>query len=89
MAFKGMDPAEGAEIAQAVGQTSEQVLEAIGDVTNLVNSVEWVGPDYEAYREDWNAFLSGPVDQLVNGLQTKGNELSQHAEEQTQTSNQQ
>ncbi|MGP9539764.1 WXG100 family type VII secretion target [Brachybacterium sp. AOP43-C2-M15] len=89
MAFKGMNPEEGREVAQAVTEAGEQILEAIDNVTSIVNSVEWVGPDYDAYRDEWNSFTGGAVAELVNGLQTKGNELTQHAEEQDTTSNQQ
>lgn len=89
MAFKGMNPEEGREVAQAVKEAGEQVLEAIDTVTSVVNSVEWVGPDYDSYRDDWNGFVGGAVAQLVEGLQTKGDELNQHAEEQDTTSNQQ
>ena len=88
MAFKGMNPEEGREVAQGVTEAGSQILELIDGVTQLVNSVEWVGPDYDAYRDEWNSFLSGPVAGLVNGLEAKGKELTQHAEEQDVTSNQ-
>jgi len=87
MAFKGMDPGEGNEVAQAVTQAGEQILEAVGDMTTVVNSVEWVGPDYDGYKEEWNSFIGGPLANLVEALQQKGKELTQHAEEQEQESN--
>jgi uncharacterized protein YukE len=88
MAFKGMNPDEGREVAQGVTEAGQQILEAIDNVTNIVNAVEWVGPDYDAYRDEWNSFVGGPVAELVNGLETKGKELNQHAEQQDTTSNQ-
>lgn len=88
MAFKGMNPEEGREVAQGVNEAGQQILELITTATNAVNSVEWIGPDYDAFREDWNSFVSGTVAELVNGLQTKSTELTQHAEEQDSTSNQ-
>mgnify|MGYP001005809488 CR=1 FL=1 len=89
MAFKGMNPEEGREVAQEIIKTGEQVVEKIDVVTNLVNSVEWVGPDYDAYRDEWNSFVNGAVNNLVEALKSKGDELNQHAEEQGTTSNQQ
>ena len=89
MAFKGMNPEDGREVAQAVTQAGENVLGVIDQLTNLVNSVEWVGPDYEGYREDWNAFVNGPVNDLLEAFRAKGEELTTHAEEQDATSNQQ
>ena len=89
MAFKGMNPDEGRDVAMEILRASEQVVEKIDGVTNIVNSVEWVGPDYDAYSEEWNAFVNGPVNNLVEAFSTKGDELTQHAEEQDTTSNQQ
>ncbi|WP_422115142.1 hypothetical protein [Brachybacterium sp. UNK5269] len=88
MAFKGMNPDEGREVAQGINEAGQQVLEAIDAATTVVNSVEWVGPDYDAYRDEWNQFVSGTVDQLVQALQNKHTELNQHAEQQDATSNQ-
>jgi len=88
MAFKGMNPDEGREVAQGVTEAGQQILETINDITTAVSSVEWVGADYEAYREEWNSFVSGAVATLVNGLEAKGKELTQHAEQQDTTSNQ-
>lgn len=88
MAFKGMNPEEGREVAQGINEAGQQILEAIEAATTVVGSVEWVGPDYDAYRDDWNQFVSGVVDQLVQALQQKHNELNQHAEQQDSTSNQ-
>ncbi|MFI8776851.1 hypothetical protein ACIGH6_07150, partial [Brachybacterium paraconglomeratum] len=64
-------------------------VEKVDEVTRLVTSVEWVGPDYDAYVEEWNSFVNGPVNNLVEAFSTKGDELTQHAEEQDTTSNQQ
>ena len=88
MAFKGMNPDEGREVSQAVVQAGERILEAIGDMTPVVTSVEWVGPDYDSYTEEWNSFISGSVNSLVEELQKKGKELEQHAEQQDDASNQ-
>lgn len=89
MAFKGMNPEEGREVATAVIEAGQRILESIDTVTNVVNSVEWVGPDYDAYQQDWNAFVSGPVAQLAEAFQMQGDRLNQDAEEQDQTSNSQ
>ena len=88
MAFKGMNPEEGREVAQGVNEAGQQILELINGATNLVNSVEWVGPDYDTYLQEWNSFVSGPVADLVNAMADKGSELNNHAEQQDSTSNQ-
>lgn len=89
MAFKGMNPEDGREVASAVGDAGSQVLDAIDSVSSVVTSVEWVGPDYDAYLDEWNSFVSGPVTNLVDAFQRRSDLLNQHAEEQDTTSNQQ
>lgn len=88
MAFKGMNPDEGRDVALEIQKAGDQVVEKIDEVTNLVNSVEWVGPDYDAYRDEWNAFVNGAVNNLVEAFKAKGDELNKHAKEQDTTSNQ-
>ncbi|MEE1649522.1 hypothetical protein V1260_01810 [Brachybacterium sp. J144] len=87
MAFKGMNPDEGRDVAQSLVETGETMLEAIETVTSIVNSVEWIGPDYDAYQEEWNSFVGGPVNNLLEGLKAKGDELTKHADDQDDTSN--
>lgn len=89
MAFKGMNPDEGREIAALVDEASVVVNDTTDHVTSQVMSVEWVGPDYEAFTADWNSFLSGPLSQLSDAYKQKGTELNDHAEQQDTTSNQQ
>lgn len=87
MAFKGMNPEEGREVAQFIMETGQQMLEHIDAATQLVTSVEWIGPDYDSYEGDWNGFIGGAVSQLIELMEAKSKELNQHAEEQDTTSN--
>ena len=89
MAFKGMNPDEGRDVSQEIIKTGEQIVEIFDPLTQLVGSVEWVGPDYDTYQEDWNAFVNGQVNDLIEALKAKGDELNTHAEEQDDTSNKQ
>lgn len=89
MAFKGMNPDEGREVASGVTDASSRILDVIDRATAAVNGAEWIGPDYEAYQQDWNAFVSGPVNTLIEGFKVKADELNQHAEQQDTASNSQ
>jgi hypothetical protein len=89
MAFKGMNPDEGRDVASAITDAGQQILDAIDSATGVVNSVEWVGPDYDAYQQDWNAFVQGPVNSLIEGFQKRADEMTKNADEQDDTSNQQ
>lgn len=87
MAFKGMNPDEGREVAGLVKEAASVVNDITDNVTSQVMSVEWVGPDYDAFTNDWNAFLSGALSALSDAYTAKSEELNQHAEQQDATSN--
>lgn len=87
MAFKGMNPDEGREVAQAIGDAGQRIMDTIDTVTGVVNGVDWIGSDYDTFQSDWNSFVSGTVSGVVDALNQKRTELEQHAEEQDTTSN--
>lgn len=87
MAFKGMNPDEGRETAALVKEAATVVNDITDNVTSQVMSVEWVGPDYEAFTGDWNAFLSSVLSALSEAYNAKAEELTQHADAQDATSN--
>lgn len=89
MAFKGMDTEAGLDVATFIDTTGSDILDVIDSVTSVVTSVEWVGPDYDQYTSDWNSFVSGPVNSLVEAFAAKAEELRADAEEQDTTSNNQ
>ncbi|MFC7376557.1 hypothetical protein ACFQS2_05150 [Brachybacterium sp. GCM10030267] len=88
MAFKGMNPDEGRDTAQLVDEAGTVVNDLTDTRTSAIMGVAWVGPDYDSFTEDWNAFLSGPLANLSDAYNQKAKELTQHAEEQDTTSNQ-
>lgn len=88
MAFKGMDPEAGRETANLVKEAAS-VLNDLHDQTNSeVMSVAWVGPDYDNFTNDWSSYLSGAVQTLHDAYTAKAEELTKHADEQDETSNQ-
>ena len=87
MAFKGMNPEEGRETAALVKEAASVVNDTTDNVTSQVMSVEWVGPDYDSFTGDWNAFLSGPLSALSEAYSAKAEQLTQHADAQDATSN--
>lgn len=88
MAFKGMNPDQGREVAETIKQAGTSTQEIFETLTGLVQGIEWVGPDADTYKGDWNGFTGGVVASLTDLYATKGEELNQHAEEQDDTSNQ-
>lgn len=87
MAFKGMNPDEGRQVAGEITEAGSQMLELIEQCTSVVSAVEWIGPDYDAFVEEWNAFVSGSVTGLVDMCSSRADELTRHADQQDSTSN--
>ena len=87
MAFKGMNPDEGRETASLVIEAASVVNDNTDSRTTAITNVQWVGPDYDNFTSDWNSFLSGALSQLSEAYRTKGDELTNHADEQDDTSN--
>lgn len=88
MSFKGMNPDQGREVAAAIKTAGENLQSAIDDVYSIVSSVEWVGPDYDAYVADFSAFVGDDVANLRQAYYDRGNDLENQADEQDDTSNQ-
>lgn len=88
MAFKGMNPDQGREVAESIKQAGTQTQEAFETLTGQVQGVEWVGPDADTFKSDWSSFVGGIVAQVTDAYSTKSTDLTHQAEEQDDTSNQ-
>lgn len=63
--------------------TVESLMAACGAV---IDAVEWVGPDAEAFRERWGGEVRSRLEQVIEQLRADGDELTRHAEEQDEVS---
>lgn len=88
MAFQGMDPVAGRETAEAIKNAGQQTQDLFDQLTQLVQAIEWMGPDAEAFKQAWMAFVNGPVAQIIDMYTEKSQNLADQAEEQDDTSNQ-
>lgn len=73
---------QGAACTGATG-TVESLMAACGAV---IDAVEWVGPDAEAFRERWGGEVRSRLEQVIQQLRADGDELTRHAEEQDEVS---
>lgn len=88
MAFKGMDPDAGREVGTALTDAGSAISDETQGVTGVVSGVEWIGPDYDQFQDDWNQTSSNVINGLVELLNAKGKELNTQADQQDDTSNQ-
>lgn len=84
--FFGADTEALRDYAQRVQTGSGRLLELRDGLASQVTSVEWVGPDAEAFRNDFAGRISSLIDQVGNELVRRRTDLDTHAEEQDQTS---
>ncbi|PMC74871.1 DNA/RNA non-specific endonuclease [Brachybacterium sp. UMB0905] len=78
------------ESLRQAGGTVERGAQRIDDLAvrlaALIESVDWQGPDAEAFRVDWAARVRPDLDRSAMRLREDSRELTDHAEEQDATS---
>ncbi|WP_058233738.1 hypothetical protein [Devriesea agamarum] len=88
MAFQGMSPEQGREAAGKLKHIGQQVAESFDHLSGVVNSVNWLGPDAEAFKQDWLHVKGSSVHELAEALKQRGENLAAQADDQDATSNQ-
>ncbi|WP_162801555.1 WXG100 family type VII secretion target [Brachybacterium saurashtrense] len=84
--FFGADTAALRDYAQRVQAGSGRLQELRTSLAAQVGSVEWTGPDADAFRHDVSGRLSSLFDQVGGDLARRRAELATHAEEQDEAS---
>ncbi|MGP9537749.1 WXG100 family type VII secretion target [Brachybacterium sp. AOP43-C2-M15] len=68
--------------ASACTAAAGTVESLLATCTALIDGVEWVGPDAEAFRQRWSGDVGPRLEQVAQDLRAGGVELDRHAEEQ-------
>lgn len=84
--FYGADTAALRGHAVRVQTGSTRLEELRATLSAQIGAVDWIGPDAEAFRDDFTSRVSGLFTQVTSGLDGRRGELDQHAEEQDQAS---
>jgi hypothetical protein len=66
--------------------SADRLTELLSGLSALVSSVEWVGPDADAFRQRWEAEVRSTADRAATMLEERGRRLDQDAEEQDEAS---
>lgn len=72
--------------AEACRRSSGALHDLIGTTSSLIASVEWSGPDADAFRERWAVEVRARLTERAEALQSRSEELREHAEEQDNAS---
>lgn len=80
--FFGADTEQLRAQAEACQRSSGTLHDLIGTTSALIASVPWTGPDADAFRERWAAEVRARLTERADALQSRSEELREHAEEQ-------
>lgn len=83
--FLGMDTDAARGHADALEIAASRLGDLLGDLDGRVASVDWTGPDADAFRSDWAA-VRRTGDPLDDELRAAGDHLRQQADEQDEVS---
>ena len=86
MAFYGMDPEEVRDRAGDLDRAARELEEMMSTLTSAVGAVQWVGPDADEFRSQWDQVRSRSDSQIVPDLQSHRQILEENIEEQEQAS---
>lgn len=84
--FFGADTEQLRAHADACQRNSGTLHDLIGTTSALIMSVQWTGPDADAFRELWASEVRARLTESADALQSRSEELREHAEEQDVTS---
>ena len=86
MSFQGMDTEQVTGQSEALARAAQRLEGLLGDLDGSVRSVAWVGPDADAFREQWGSTHREGESLVLPGLEDRSRELQQHVEEQNRAS---
>lgn len=84
--FFGADTEQLRAQAEACQRSSGTLHDLIGTTSALIASVQWTGPDADAFRELWASEVRTRLSERADALRSLSEELREHAEEQDITS---
>ena len=84
--FQGMDTDQVLSESEALERAAQRLEGVMDGLHSSVSGVEWIGPDADAFREQWGAVRRQGEGIVVPGLGERSRELQRHAEEQEQAS---
>lgn len=87
MAFKGMDPDQGRQVASQIEKAGHEIEQLFTQLTSQVKGVQWEGPDFHHFTAEWDQFINSRVHHVQEEFAKKATDLKHQAEEQDSTSN--
>lgn len=85
--FTGMDIAEVRQLSATLKSKAEEIRNIQNQLTNQLQSAQWVGPDRERFLGDWQSQHCAALNSVIQGLEGASQTANRNAQEQESASN--
>lgn len=86
MAVFGQDVEQVRQLGTQLNTKAGDIESVISQLTSAVNSVQWMGPDAERFKSEWQGQHVPRLRQVVSALQQASTDANRNANEQQQAS---
>ena len=85
--FTGMDIEAVKQLSTQMRQKADEISQIKNQLTTALNGAQWVGPDRERFKSDWDGQCVQALTQVSQTLEQAGQAANQNAQQQEQASN--
>lgn len=86
MALFGADIEQVQQLSTQLNAKASDIQSIISQLSSAINSVNWMGPDADRFRSDWQGQHVAQLKQVVSALQTASQNARRNAQEQQSAS---
>jgi uncharacterized protein YukE len=85
--FTGMDIEAVKGLSNQMKQKADEIRQIQGQLTSALNGAQWVGPDRERFKSEWDGQCVQALRKVSETLEQAGEAANQNAQQQQQASN--
>lgn len=83
----GMDVEGVRNLATQMNSVADQIDTAARQITSLLSSTTWIGPDRQAFESDWTGQHMSAITNVVNAVRQASQTANRNATDQENVSN--
>jgi uncharacterized protein YukE len=82
MALFGQDIEQVQQLSVQLNSKADEIQNVISALSSAVSSVQWMGPDAERFKSEWQSTHVSQLRQVVEALRTASQNARKNAQEQ-------
>lgn len=86
MAMYGQDIEQVQNLSSQLNAKADDIQNVITQLSSAISSVQWMGPDADRFRSDWQSQHTAQLKAVVSALRTASQNASRNAQEQQSAS---